>query len=523
MAQTHLEKPYYPIVYVRGYAPLPSAAFYDTYYGFAETSVEKREIAKPDYFKVDVFEGQLIRFLKLADRPYCDAVNEGLRSCAAPSRSIWICRFYDEDVLRGKLRDITAHAEDLRRLVCEEVPAALERYGVDLGPDRRDYKVILLAHSMGGLVCRTLLQNVLPAANEDPKRWVHRLVTMGSPHGGIELSNIAALQQLAAPLNIQDSSMFLPDRMRAYLKLEERVGPGAHDPYRYDVHSLGAQDQPYSFPVKRCFCLIGSDYQSYSAVQYATGDFSDGLVKQDRAYVVGGEAPPEGQRYAPEQLCYWANVHRAHSGRQGIVNSYESFENLRRFLFGDLKYEVSLEELTIETPRKGGVHYFYDFETLFSIRGTLTCLHRREQKPCGNAIRYNRDDVPTVLPLHTGFLNTDLRLDRGDPYSYLSMELRVVEHRALDLLHWDVEYSGRPIFAETLEVRVGAPGTPGARVQYRWLCSLQDFTEAEVDDQGRFLFPLRVTRGADGTVDSTVSGTVVVTASGWPDAAETLD
>ena len=53
-------KPYYPIVYVRGYAMRAGEreeTFNDTYYGFSATSVEKRQAPPPNYFEADVFEG----------------------------------------------------------------------------------------------------------------------------------------------------------------------------------------------------------------------------------------------------------------------------------------------------------------------------------------------------------------------------------------------------------------------------------------------------------------------------------
>src|SRR5262245_52500485 len=75
-----IEKPYYPIVYVRGYAMRASErqkTFNDTYYGFSATSVEKRQAPPPQYFEADVFEGQLIRFMKMKDYGYADSVNRG--------------------------------------------------------------------------------------------------------------------------------------------------------------------------------------------------------------------------------------------------------------------------------------------------------------------------------------------------------------------------------------------------------------------------------------------------------------
>jgi hypothetical protein len=69
---------------------------------------------------------------------------------------MWISRFYDRDVLQARVRTIEDHAEDLRRLICERIPNELANASgasVGLGgPDFPEYRVILIAHSMGGLV-----------------------------------------------------------------------------------------------------------------------------------------------------------------------------------------------------------------------------------------------------------------------------------------------------------------------------------------------------------------------------------
>src|SRR4051794_14878167 len=147
-----LEKPYYPIVYVRGYAMTANErqdTFNDTYYGFSATSVEKREAPPPRYFEVDVFEGQLIRLMKMKQYGYADAANRGLDDFSDnPARSLWVCRFYDQDQYSQKTRSIQEHAGDLRELVCERIPQRLKECNVDLGAGDRDYKVILIAHSM---------------------------------------------------------------------------------------------------------------------------------------------------------------------------------------------------------------------------------------------------------------------------------------------------------------------------------------------------------------------------------------
>lgn len=501
-----IEPPHYPIVYVRGYAMTENEreeTFHDTYYGFAATSVEKRQAPPPDYLRVDMFEGQLIRFMKMGQFAYFDATNRGLEDCEDnPSRSLWVCRFYDEDVLKENLRDIEEHAKDLRKIVCETIPARLKACGVDLGPALRDYKVTLVAHSMGGLVCRTLIQNVLPAHHEKPKDWIHRLVTLGTPHKGIELGHIPDFMErfIMRAFNPFNANIFEEKRMRKYLKL-----PAGCEP-----HSLGSETGPMSFPVKRCFCLVGSDFKSYGAVQHATGSFSDGLVKQDRAYIVAGKPDAKG-KYGQEQKAFWANIHRAHSGRRGIVNSYESFENIHRFLFGNIKAEIFFENIAVATPKLPKHKYYYDVEFSLAIRGMPVFLHQRQQDPCENAIRYARDDFETkTILLHTVFMNSTLKVAEKEPYSHFQLQFRVRERAIKDGFLWDREYPEKSIYAEDIEVRVGDfdADLPGAEVQFRWLSEGGDWNNAVETDNG-FHIPLR-RAGA-------LSGNFLIRASEWPD------
>ena len=448
-------------------------------------------------------EGQLVRFLKLGLHGYTDAFNRGLEDCVGnPSRSIWVSRFYDEDHLTNNIRDIDKHAAELQHLICETIPARFKECGVSTA----GYKVILLAHSMGGLVCRKLIQTMLDG---DPKRWIHRFVTMGSPHGGIELGAIPDILEAAtaAWVNPWNSGIFSEPKMREYLKLDAKKKNSKE--HLYDVHSLAE-----TFPVKRCLCVIGSDYKSYSAVQHATGAFSDGLVKQNHAYVVGGKAPAKGSEYPCEQKPFWANVHRAHSGRRGIVNSYETFENIHRFLFGDTMAEISLENMAF--PEQGDdVSGFYDIEFLLSVRGTGVYLHRREQDPCENAIRLDAKKLPKDQYLHTLFLNSNLRSE-DEPYSHFTLTLRVVERLVKEGFLWDREYPARPIYNETIEIRLGDFDRKrvGTEVQYRWLSDGPEWTDCTPED-GSFRLPLRAA--------GSFAGEFVVTYRKWPDPQLTED
>lgn len=507
---------FYPIVYVRGFAATTDAreeTFYDTYYGFAATAVEKRNATKKNHFLYPiVFEGQLIRLLK--EYGYVDAANGGLQlalnniagATQNPTRSLWISRFYDRDVVSEQVRRIEDHAEDLRQLICEEIPNQLKQLGgmkVDLGKNDRDYKVILIAHSMGGLVCRCLIQNLLPnykagsESDKDPKRWIHRFVTIGTPHNGIELSAIPDfLEELViSDGNLVSAAIFKEDRMRDYLELGKKGTKGANP----DLHSLNGK-----YPEGRCLCIIGSDHDSYNAAKKLTGTHSDGLVKQSNAYIKG---------------AYGANVHRAHSGRRGIVNSFETYENIRRFLFGDTRVKLWLENVKLLNARPvEDIKDFYDIEFSLSVRGTGVFLHQRKQNPCENALRFDGEDFPLAkVHLHTGFMDTKLR-PQDEKFSHFLLAFRVAQHRVQDGFIFDHQYPERTIYSESLEVRVNlapADGTLTPGVEYRWLSETgnpddQHSWQQQAADAGVFRFPFRESK--------TLSGELCIGARPWPDS-----
>ena len=283
-----------------------------------------------------------------------------------------------------------------------------------------------------------------------------------------------------------------------------------------DPRSLGKS----GFPVKRCFCLIGSDHQDYSAVRFVTGGFSDGLVKQDRAYVVEGK-PVEG-RFPEAQVAFGANVHRSHSGNRGIVNSFESFENIQRFLFGNIKAAISLGGFMITPPENDDARFFYHIEFLASIKGTVVYLQRREQDPCENAMRFEAGSVPSEISLYTGFLRSDAKIDTKADASEFALTVRVVEHRVEHHLLWDHEYPGRKIYDETLMIRVGDTDqdNPGDTVSYMWQSDRLPDRAAKwpvvtPDDKGVYSITLRPAQS--------MKGVIRIAASAWPDIALTKD
>lgn len=169
-----------PIVYVRGFGGGQSgidALVEDPFYGFNVGSTHVRVGARgePRFYQ---FESPLLRLM--LDHGYQLEVKGGqlawLRSQPdgeVPEASIWIHRFYDDaSSTYGKA------AQDYR----------LERAAEDLFDFvelvRRKTsapRVFLVAHSMGGLICRSMIQKVIPEKGKEATEYVDRLFTYATP------------------------------------------------------------------------------------------------------------------------------------------------------------------------------------------------------------------------------------------------------------------------------------------------------------------------------------------------------
>ena len=128
------------------------------------------------------------------------------------SRSVWIFRYYEkgsESFGDGERDPIESYAQDLGpvhpphpKAGCQGDPAELAKF-----------KVYLVAHSMGGLICRTYLQNVA----RGKEHYVDKVFTYATPHGGIEMMGLNA-PDLGALDKIHVRN-FNRAYMRKYLKL----------------------------------------------------------------------------------------------------------------------------------------------------------------------------------------------------------------------------------------------------------------------------------------------------------------
>ncbi len=365
---------HHPIIYVRGFAATQGEieeTVADPYMGFNIGSTKSRRAWNGDiqrYF----FESPLVRLM--GDHQYTDAFVEGedLLMADKPSgdiayRSIIIYRYYDqasEDFGNGQTPPIEHFAKGLSELILKLRDKVCANTANAVTPDQ--FRVHLVAHSMGGLICRAFLQNKA-LGSEHARQCVDKLFTYATPHNGIDLR---VVRNIPGWLSIGDVNTFNRDRMANYLALP----PGD------DVSVVTG------FPPERIFNLVGTNSRDYSVMKglsaWAAGDASDGLVRLENATTHGEDA--QGERVNSPR----AFVHRSHSGPYGVVNSEEGYQNLTRFLFGSVRVDgvlhvdhVSLPpEVEIEKKSGKSVKASYQFEVAVGVRGSQWHITRREAR-----------------------------------------------------------------------------------------------------------------------------------------------
>jgi len=472
-----IESPYYPIIYVRGYAATMNEieeTVATPYMGFNLGSTKIRQDYENEIVQF-IFESPLIRLMK--EEGYTDVYkNGGLipTNERVPAKSVWIFRYYEpvsEDLGEGERRTIPRFAVELRKFILR-IRDQICADDVDM---RSKFKVYLVAHSMGGLICRCYLQNIcrhgfndayapgeLPGSEEldnlelkslPADTLVDKVFTYATPHNGIEVAghnvpDIGSLDKLHA-------RNFNRKYMREYLRLPD----GSNR-----VDSLDN-----AFPVERFFCFVGSNYSDYSAFlglsKKGTGPMSDGLVMMSNASVKG----------APR-----AFAHRCHSGHYGIVNSEEGYQNLRRFFYGDVRvdFKLIIDEITLPEnieeevgDQRERVRAAYNIEVAASIRGLNVFLNERKVSQ-ESAIRrtyeaLTHDQKPVYLfsgyLLKRGKMSSSTRKSSSDTALAFAVDLGVqVPVYEVDRRFWlDDHFEGGYVFKDsvTFHVRTTAKGT----------------------------------------------------------------
>jgi hypothetical protein len=345
-----------PVIYVRGFAGGTSGidtATDDPFYGFNDgaTHVRVGGDGQPQFYQ---FEGPLVRLMEDEDyrvpmhgnqHAYLAAVADH----SQPRTSVWVYRFYDPSADTFGAAAVPFDLPTAARNLLDFVEIVLAKTDFIDQDDGGSYpeKVWLVAHSMGGLICRSMIQKVCPDAGIEATEIVDKIFTYDAPHAGINFG-IFGLNIPVPQIAPFDAQIFNPKVMYQYLTSAADLKKAPDMPGNWDARTLTG------FDPSRVFCLVGTNAADYGIVSQAVGPKSDGLVQIDNQYVKGANR---------------AFVHRSHSGRYGVVNSEEGYQNLRRFLFGTRKATASLVDFTLPPSTSPDVLDVWQAEVCVSIRG----------------------------------------------------------------------------------------------------------------------------------------------------------
>ncbi len=492
----------HPIIYVRGYAMSRSEideTTADPFCGFNVGSTVFRATAdRTSPPRKYIFASPVVRLTSDPNLKYSDVFTNGHDVMddewdgALSRKSIVIYRYYDsasnlfgtgqtpkiDDFAKGLSRLISR----IRELVCRNP---------ENGITSAQFRCYLVAHSMGGLVCRSFLQNA--ALDVDGTRQcVDKFFTYATPHNGIEVAGANVPAWLAA----NDISNFSREYMAGYLDLKALF----ENTKRVDW----VRDTTDSLSSERMFCLIGTDRSDYEAALGLSRSFvghgSDGLVRIENASVRG--ITSDGQESAPVAKAF---VYRSHSGSFGIVNSEESYQNLIRFLFGDIRVDIWIDVEEIRLPedvQKEGeagktIDALYQFEILASPRGKLWYLTRRIAEEDSVACLTHKEwmkasQKPQSLYVSSVFLDNDARVDpnrRSLAYSMM-LGVRVPDYEVERRVWLNEHYEGGYLFRDSVVIEIFPPvGDNGQwSVMYDW----------QSGNPGKATKPLAATPTPDG-------------------------
>lgn len=464
-----IEPPFYPIIYVRGYAGTTSEVentVADPYMGFNLGSTKVRQLWTGNVQR-HYFESALVRLMK--DHSYRDVYSRGTEMPAefeVGPRSVIIHRYYDvasSALGQGTRLPIEKYAEALSELILK----VRDRICQADAEAAKAFRVYLVAHSMGGLVCRCLLQNP-KVGSKEARGLVDKAFTYATPHNGIDVNVIGNVPGF---LTYHEADTFNRDRMRKYLALPKTAE---------EMDDLNGKFDPDRF-----FCLVGTNEKDYDVAmglsRMAVGPMSDGLVRISNATVFGDwkENGVTVRKSSPRAFVY-----RSHSGHYGVVNSEEGYQNLTRFLFGTVRVDGVLEitDITlppsIEAAQQAGktIRASYHFEVIVRVRGALWDLHRRTVAE-NSAVFRTFDEMlrpqkiaPDATARHpflfTTFLDTRQRVNLQRTSLGFSVDLGVLvpQYEVDKKLWFDEHYEGGYLFRDKINLEAFPPDPQTADV-----------------------------------------------------------
>lgn len=516
---------YYPVIYIRGYAMTDDeveGTFNRPYYGFNLGATQFRQTASTEP-AMHIFESPVVRLLK--DHGYVDAYGRYADDAGSPiprsvprdnaasegtwRKTLWIYRYYDpESAMHGEERPV--FPDYAARLF-----AYLSRVREACG-NSDDFKVNLVAHSMGGLIARCYLQSsgtkpfmqavdalkkYEPAKLFARKVKVNKLFTYATPHRGI------AFRRILGPVNwIRDvtgsfrKDQFTPRYMAQYL------GPGATR-----KQPNGYKPRPHAPPLEKTFSLVGTNADDYTvrSARVSVGPKSDGLVLTENAYIHAGPR---------------AYVHRSHSGPFGIVNSEGGYQNLQRFLFGNRFFQIRLRfgsvsgQLPDIDPKT--VLQFLLLDIAVAIRGVGGYIDQRSERDMtAEPIEMRKRGRQSYKPkgeqdpvLFSGYLfadageeelNINYRFQDNDPYSRWLLDLQIkpkyerIQSALFGLSTSRSNFEGDHFLDDRVEFALADSGTGVSPFMYRWHSEPDNELrtpeqEDGSDERSRYVVPLPI-------------------------------
>lgn len=487
----------------------------DPYMGFNIGSSKVRQLWDGQVKKY-FFESPLVRLMK--EYGYDDVYEDGQDQVAdsmaqrvvVPYRSVIIYRYYEpssRDLGTGEKPSIERFAAGLGELILKlrerMYPAGLSVSVEDIAAgkpaSKKDFKVYLVAHSMGGLVCRAFLQN--PKFGTSAARsLVDKVFTYATPHNGIDTRGVGNIPEW---LSIYGINTFNREVIAKFLGLKKADREG------------DAVDIVTGFDSARIFNLVGTnpgDYKTAGGLSsFMAGENSDGLVRMENATTRGWK----GDALVPSPQAF---VNRTHSGYFGIVNSEEGYQNLVRFFYGDVRADgyLDIDELTLPPDVKKeydagkAVRASYLFEVVVSVRGKQWQLHRRTANENSAIFRKFDELFPKKKGKHVpdrakspllfnAFLDKAQRADPTRQSLAFSVDLcvRVPEYIVDGFLFLKNHFEGGYLFRDMITLEATPPRTAQEKwkVEYRFQNDhTQTSTLAQVTESqgGRltFLIPI---------------------------------
>lgn len=189
------------------------------------------------------------------------------------------------------------------------------------------------------------------------------------------------------------------------------------------------------------------------------------------------------QRTQPVATAF---AYRSHSGYFGIVNSEEAYQNMVRFLFGDIRVDIWLDVTEVRLPKRlepkaKDVEALYMFELLAAPRGKRWYLSRRVVEEDSPACRTHRqltnptEEYDRSVYLSSVFLSKRARVNQQRPSLAYSMTVgvRVPDYQVEKRFWPDQHYEGGNLYRDTAIIEVTAPEDRGGgddwEVKLGWL------------------------------------------------------